>query len=114
MLSTGYPLTFEHAEDELRARIVGTIAHPLMLQIRPIAVAMESGQKDLLIIDPKSSMKVNAFHRARGISSLDVSQNPSGVVALKAGWVLKKLPIADTIKHLNETLRWLGNARLLT
>ena len=47
----------------------------------PIAVTMENGQKDVFIIDLKSSRKVNAFHRALGISSLDVTQSPTGVVA---------------------------------
>lgn len=68
----------------------------------PIAVTMENGQKDVFIIDLKSSKKVNAFHRALGISSLDVSQSPNGVVALKAGWMFKTFPIDDAIKHLNE------------
>lgn len=69
----------------------------------PIAVTMENGQKDVFIIDLKSSRKVNAFHRALGISSLDVTQSPTGVVALKAGWMFKTFPIDDAVKHLNES-----------
>jgi hypothetical protein len=69
----------------------------------PIAVTMENGQKDVFIIDLKSSKKVNAFHRALGISSLDISQSPTGVVALKAGWMFKTFPIDDAVKHLNDS-----------
>lgn len=63
---------------------------------------MENGQKDVPIIDLTSSQKVNAFHMALGISSLDIPQNPSGVFALKAGWMFKTFPIDDAIKHLGE------------
>ncbi|MCC6199510.1 MAG: hypothetical protein IT466_01905 [Moraxellaceae bacterium] len=69
----------------------------------PIAVTMENGQKDVFIIDLQSAKKVNAFHRALGISSLDVSQSPNGVVALKAGWMFKTFPIEDAVKYLNDS-----------
>ena len=75
---------------------------------------MENDQKLVFIIGLKSSNMINAFHWALGISRLDVSQSPSGVAALKAGWMLNTFPIDDSIKHLNETLRWVGNARLPT
>lgn len=73
-----------------------------MLQIRPIGAAMETGQKVVFILDITSSKRINASHRALGISSLDVYQSPNGVVALKAGWMFKTFPIDDAIKHLNE------------
>lgn len=68
----------------------------------PIAISMENGQKDVYILDLQAGKKVSAFHRVLGISTLDISQAPGGVIGLTAGWMFKTFPIEDAVKFLAE------------